>query len=578
MVFKFIDDVIQNLTLNLEVLTKDSNLYSTILYQHRGTFAAGAAKFGNETDCTNQFNSFFTLSKSENVSLALTPEYSCPWNSIDWLLSNESRWPNAGKLWTICCESITPTEVNALLAKFNNDQIHLVVDNTAFNNGTGVLLDPLCYVFKAQVNGVNKLLVVMQFKTQHMGVWENNAEQAKYIWGNDIYILRNSVNSIYLFTNICSEAIEFKINEAFQEQVHNRWDHNPYIILNPQMNPQPTHDAFKIFRKTILNYDLKDIISLNWGAGTMLLGKADPLIPYSKSSVIIKSDQVEYTNEARFVINHKKGLYYILRKPNVQVNYLHPKTDTFIISNNKPSAAGVNGALVRRIGPTVLKVFQWNDGIGNFSELASVEDDFVFFLNSLHCANAICQDVNVSFIDKERLVNLSSGQVKAKKEDRRWHNIDKLESFLQDPDEVVKRFTYVHDDTSLIYRTQFVEVMDILNTQILPNGALFPEILSAFIGNFTEVMFFNNDGENYKYNLATIDGTRKATVAYIGRKDEAQAKRILEQLQGIFENGDQSKKMVVVWYKVDANNYAPICDPIPPKITDDTSIEPNSIF
>ena len=578
MIFKFIDDIIENLTLNLEALTKDSNLYSTLLYQHRGTFASGAAIFGNETDCTNQFNSFFSLSKSENVSLALTPEYSCPWNSIDWLLSDESRWPNVGKLWTICCESITPAEVNAFQAKFNKDRIQVVVDTTTFNNGNGLLLDPLCYVFKAQVNGVNKLLVVMQFKTQHMGVWENNAEQAKYIWGNDIYILRNSVNSIYLFTNICSEAIEFKINEAFQEQVHNRWDHNPYIILNPQMNPQPTHDAFKNFRKSIFNYDLKDIISLNWGGGTMFPGKVDPLIPYSKSSVIIKSDQVEYTNEARFVNNHKKGLYYILRKPNIQVNYLHPKTDIFIISNHKPSAAGVNGALVRRIGPNVSKVFQWNDGTGNFSELASVEDDFVSFLNSLHCANAICHDVNVSFIDKERLVNLSSGQVKSKKEDRRWHNIDKLESFSQDPDEVVKRFTYVHDDTGLKHRTEFVEVMDILNTQILPNGAFFPENLSSFIENCTEVMFFNNDGENFKYNLATIDGTRKATVAYIGRKDEAQAKRILEQVQGIFENGDQSKKMVVVWYKVDANNYAPISDPFPPKVTDDTSIDPNSIF
>lgn len=578
MVLKFIDDIVQNLTLNLEVLTKDSNLYSTLLYQHRGTFAVGAATFGNETDCTNQFNSFLSLAKSENVSLALTPEYSCPWNSIDWLLSDENRWPNEGKLWAICCESITPVEINAFHAKFNNDNIQVIVDTSSFNNGNGVLLDPLCYFFKAQVNGVNRLLVVLQFKTQHMGVWENDMERAKYIWGNDIYVLRNSVNSIYLFTNICSEAIEFRINETFHNQVDHRWDHYPYIILNPQMNPQPTHDGFKNFRRLILSYDLKDIISLNWGAGTMFPGKPDPLIPYSKSSVIIKSDQVEYTSEARFINNHRKGLYYILRKPNIQVNYLHPKTDVLLITNQKPSAAGVNNALVRRIGPEVSKVFQWNNGTNNFDEIVSVEDDFVLFLNSLHCTNAVCQDINISFIDKERLINLSSGKVKAKKEDRRWHNIDKLESFLQETDEVVKRFTYVHDDTGLNHRTEYVEILDILNIKILPNGTLFPENLSSFIGNCTEVMFLNNDGENYKYNLATVDGSRKATVAYIGRKDEAQAKRTLTQLQKIFENGDQSKKLVVVWYKIDENTFAPICDPVPPKVTDDTSIDPNSIF
>ncbi|HMU05488.1 MAG TPA: hypothetical protein PJ990_17765, partial [Saprospiraceae bacterium] len=199
-------------------------------------------------------------------------------------------------------------------------------------------------------------------------------------------------------------------------------------------------------------------------------------------------------------------------------------------------------------------------------------------LNSLHCTNAVCHNLGISFIEKERLINLSSGQVKAKKEDRRWHNIDKLESFLQEADEVVKRFTYVHDDTGHAHREGYVEVLDILNLQILPNGAWFPTNLTSFIGNFTEVMFINNDGENYKYNLSTIDGTRKATVAYIGRKDEAQAKRTLVQLQRIFDNSDQAKKMVVVWYKVNANTFAPVCDLVPPKVTDDTSVDPNSIF
>lgn len=578
MTFKFINNVIQNLSLNLEVLTKDSNLYSTMLYQHRGTFAVGESAFGNESDCTNRFNAFLSLAKSENASLVLTPEYSCPWSSIDWLLSDEERWPNEGKLWAICCESITPDEINTFNSKFNNINIDVIYDSTCLNHGNGVLLDPLCYFFKAQVNGVNKLLVILQFKTQHMGVWTSAEEQQKYIWGNDIYILRNSENSIYLFTNICSEAIEFRINDAFQNEVQHRWDHNPYIILNPQMNPEPSHDAFKSFRKSILDYDLKDIISLNWGGGTMFPGKADPLIPFSKSSIIIKSDQVEYTSETRFINNHSKGLYYILRKPNIQVNYLHPKIDVMLITNHKPSAAGVNNALVRRTGPEVSKIFLWNDGNSNFDEKVTMEDDFVSFLNSLHCNNTVCQDLSVNFIDKERLVNLSSGQVKAKNEDRRWHNIDKLESFLQETDEVVKRFTYVHDETGLNHRTNYVEVMDILNTEILLTGALFPENLSSFIGNCTEVMFFNNDGDNYKYNLATNDGSRKATVAYIGRKDEAQAKRTLTQLQKIFEAGDQSKKMVVVWYKIDAINFAPVCDPLPPKVTDDTSTDPNSIF
>jgi len=574
--FKFIDNVVQNISLNLEILRVDSNLYSTLLYQHKGTFLVKDTSFGNDTDCSAQFNSFLNLAKSENVSLALTPEYSCPWESIDLVLSNEERWPNEGKLWAICCESITPDEIKEFLEKFETDNIIVIADTPALSNGNGVLLDPLCYIFRVEVGGVNKLLVIIQFKTQHMGVWENNVEQEKYIWGNDIFVLRNSVDSIYLFTMICSEAIEFKIDDSFKQQLDNRWNHNPYIILNPQMNPKPSHDGFKNFRNSILKYDLKDIISINWGSGTRCSEVSGSFIPFSKSSVIVKSDQVDYANEDNFVNNHIKGLYYVLRKPNIQINYLNPKIDVFLIRNQKPSAAGVNEALVKRAGPAAWKCFKWNGDICQFDEKESVEDGFIEFLKSLNFTNTVCNNEDISIIDKERLVNISSGLVKAKKQDRRWYNIDKLESFLQQSDESIKRFTYVHDESGREHRSKYVEIMDTLNSQILVTGTFFPKILSSFVDNCTEVMFIDSD--SYKYNLATSDGSRKATVAYVGRTEKAYAMRTLKRIQNIFEPNDQSKKMVVVWYKIGSNDFVPVVDLNQPTISDDTSKDPNSIF
>ena len=111
MKFKFIDTIINNLTINLEILTKDTNLYTSLLFQHKGNFIAEETRFGNIEDCKGKFNAFFTLAKSKKSSLAVTPEYSCPWNSIEWLLENEERLPNKSKLWAICCESITPLEI-----------------------------------------------------------------------------------------------------------------------------------------------------------------------------------------------------------------------------------------------------------------------------------------------------------------------------------------------------------------------------------------------------------------------------------------------------------------------------------
>lgn len=577
MEFKFINTIIENLVLNLEILEKDSNNYTMLLFQHKGVFSAGDHKFGNRTDCSIKFSAFIELAKTENASLALTPEYSCPWNSIIQIVRNQDKWPNNSKLWALCCESITPDEIRAFKQSYTDDNVLIHFDMDALNHGGGVLLDPICYVFKAKVNQIEKLIILVQFKTQHMGVWETPLERDKYIWGNEIYVLRNSSNSVYLFTNICSEAANFSVTDKFQNQLDNRWDENPYIVLSPQMNPKPSHDVFKTFRKTIISYVNKDIISLNWAGTTSLYGKQEQLIPLSKSSIVFRTSDVEFENETRFINNHKKGLYYVYKKPNAHAYYLNPYEEVFLIANQKPSSAGASSAMVRRTGPEVRKVFKWGFEEGTFAEIDKVEDGFINFLESLNCNNTTFRNVQISFIDKERLVNLSCGKASSKMDDKRWYKLDKLETFVQDENETIKRLTYVHDETSEDIRRDYIEFIDCLNNVIIPNEALFPDNLLAFRANCSEVMFLNRDGFNYKYNLVTNDGQHCATVAYIGRKDEASAFKTLRQLQDLFERKDQSKKLVVVWYKQNVTNIVPVCEELPPNVSDDSNDDSNSI-
>lgn len=577
MEFKFIDTVIENIVLNLEVLEKDTNNYTMLLFQHKGVFSVSGDKFGNETDCSAKFSAFIELAKAENASLALTPEYSCPWNSIVQVVQTQNKWPNNSKLWALCCESITPDEIRAFKQAHANTNVLIHFDEEVLNHGGGVLLDPICYIFKSQVNQVEKLIVLVQFKTQHMGVWEIPLERDKYIWGNEVYVLRNTVSSVYLFTNICSEAANFSVTDQFQEQLDNRWDENPYIILSPQMNPKPTHEVFKTYRKTIIAYVHKDVISLNWAGKTSFPGKEEPLIPLSKSSIIFKTSDIEFDNEERFINNHKKGLYYLNKKSNNHAYYLNPYEEVFLITNQKPSSAGANGAMIRRTGPEVRKVFRWDVENERFVEIDHIEDGFTTFLQSLNCKNAIFQNVQISFIDKERLVNLSCGKASAKKGDKRWYRLDKLETFVQDENETVKRLTYVHDESSEEIRRNYIDYIDCLNDVIIPDETLFPENLEAFKGNCSEVMFFNDGGYNYKYNLITTDGKNRATVAYIGRKDEGSALKTLRQIQSLFEKEDQSKKLVVVWYKENATDIKPICEQLPPNVNDDSTVDPNSI-
>ena len=69
MEYRFIDTIIENLVLNLEVLEKDTNNYTMLLLQHKGVFSVSDIKFGNATDCSAKFSRFLDLAKAENVSL-----------------------------------------------------------------------------------------------------------------------------------------------------------------------------------------------------------------------------------------------------------------------------------------------------------------------------------------------------------------------------------------------------------------------------------------------------------------------------------------------------------------------------
>ncbi|CAI8307416.1 MAG: Uncharacterised protein [Flavobacteriaceae bacterium] len=581
MEFKFIDNVINDLSIDLEVLTKDTNLYTTLLFQHKGSFIAEATRFGNNEDCTDKFNAFFTLAKSKNSSLALTPEYSCPWNSIEWLLENEERLPNQSKLWAICCESITPHEIRTFKENHENENTIVYFDENALNNGgAGVLLDPLCYVFKAEQNGINKIIILIQFKTVHMGVWGSPEERKKYIFGDNIYVLRNSPNSIFLFSNICSDATNFSISDRFQEQIDNRWDDNPYIILNPQMNPKPSHDYFVNFRKTILKYSNKDVITLNWAGKTMCPGKAEPLIELSKSSILFKTNDVEFDSDTRFINNHSKGLYYMHSKPKIHYYYLNPYAEVFLISNQKPSSAGANTALIRRTGPEAMNVYKWNGEDIDFDDINVLEDGFADFLDEYQCSNKIFLDSQINFIDKERLINLSLGNVTTKGDDKGWHKIDRLETFQVDANEKIKRLTYVYDELSLEDRKRYLDIIEDINSKILTDENLLPDSLSSFKNNCSEVMFFKKGTSyDYKYNLVTNDSKRKATIAYTGRNTKALARRTYDKLRNLFEEDKyQSRKMVVVWYKEGGSNIYNISATKKPDATDDSTDKPNSIF
>lgn len=566
MTFTFIDDILIDYTIDLEILRPNTTLYRTSLLQHKGVFHFNETFFGNHTDVTESFTTFFESAKENNSNLAITPEYSCPWNAVVQLLENMSIAPDTGNLWVLGCESISIEGINEIQAQYSgkNDIEIRFSDNIDAGN-TGVLLDPCCYIFKAEnPDSVEKLIVLVQFKTQHMGVWDSDLEQQKLIPGESVYILRNNADSINLLTIICSDALAFNGNEI-TNQHPGRWENLPYIILSIQMNPKPSHLGFRNFREGILRHNHKDVISLNWSSESRASFSETFFNKFSKSNILIRTEHIK--NEAQveqnlIKSNHNKGLYYALVKPNRHIFYLSPEIEFGVFRIRKPYAGPVNPALDRRRGPIMDLVCSYNNEENNFIEIEDIDDGFSAFLQSIGITSECLVGDGLDILDKERLINLSVGEIEVKNGNTQWQIINKLRSFLMEDSEIFRRYTVTFDEDGDEFRTTRLTKFEELNSNILRRPELFPDIIATFQNNCGEIMFFNDNGYNYQYNLISNDNQR-ATVAHIGNSSKGAAQILLKKLSELFPKEYRRNNRIVVWYKPNVNDYNAITTPVP---------------
>ena len=569
--YRFVDTLnigIENL--DLEALQFNSNAYSVLLYQHLGDFLPTPTKFGNSNNVEShrKFEAFIRLAKVENVSLAITPEYSCPWSVIRDILSNEEIQPSNGKLYAIGCESITRDELNTLENDFSNNERIIFFDKSVLNNN-GNFFDPLCYIFRNQ----NRLYLIIQFKTHHMGVWTNRIESDHYKDGREIYILRNNPDSVYLFSLICSEAMNFEINPQFLNDVNNQWIGKPYIILNPQLNPGPNSHDFRLFyEKILVDFEQKDLICLNWANGSTVNGS--PFIHFGRSGLFIKTHQIDFSSDVNFSANHLKGVYYLNNKRDIHSFYLCSYKPVFRIRCQKPITSGLPGVQLRKSEPIVEKVFDWVNNA--YKQIITIDDSLNAFLDSHNCPSLYLRRADVSCVDKERLIILSSGLVKSSKRIH-WHFVDNLFSYELDDTWAVKRATFLEDNEGDRYRIWYLESLSYLNVLLIKNEAYWPPILNLFRGNpIDEVKFMDGQSTSrYLYNF--FSGENRATVICLNYERRLLAPKVLNETRNIFQ--EQSRNRVVVWYKTSliGDNFDSITNEADLPITDLPVYDANSI-
>jgi hypothetical protein len=432
-------------------------------------------------------------------------------------------------------------------------------------------------VFKTTTNdGAPVIVCLVQFKTQHMGVWNTPIERDNYIKGEKLYVFRNAAESIYLFTLICSEAMVFEVSDAFLNSVDHRWSLTPYIILNPQLNPDSNHADFRQFRRKILQSEKKEIITLNWASGSSI--KVEDVVialdRFPGSGIYTDADGINFTKDDNFIQNHRRGLYYTFRKPKHHIYHLNGLKEIFHLQNLKPFQGNGASPLNQRSGPSMIDCYDL--AADNSTQSATqIDDGLISFLDSSRSPNAVLRGTILDSFEKERLITLSSGEIDPK-EDKLWFRVNRMRVCTVEDDGVVCRLTFAQDSQGNGVRRGLVDNLDGLNRIILTPAHL-PECLSFLDGNFTEVMFFQDTkGFHYNFNLVSADKQNKATGAFCGREDAAEAKRRFDKILILFSDSDQQRTRVVVWYEPAVGTIQSI---VPPKATirDDYSADARSI-
>lgn len=547
MEFKFISECLYQIGLdnpNLELLTPDAKLYSTLLFQpcgNIGTEDESGGKFVkniNRDESIKKFRSFFSLANKNDVDLAVTPEYSCPWEVINDLIKTND-FPKENKIWVIGCESINQNDLKEIINE--NDQIKWIYEDKLNTEEENKFFDPLFYFFKTTEfsSGELKNVIVIQFKTHQMG--GTDFETDNLIFGKYIYVFRNNVDSIHLATLICSDALNFDVTKLRPSL------HTPHLILHIQLNKEPFNPKFSKYRKDYYqNRSInKEFISLNWARNSKMDNEL--FSKYGGSAFYTKSDNLNLQDE-KICNNHKNGLYYS-NWGEVYASIFFFNYDEFVFEfeNTKVSQACAPVQNQNNTGPRMGKSYEWNDD--NWKIVENLNDGLCDFCSEIHDDFFQLLSGDLNPINIERLIALSIGEATYKD----WLHPKKLNSFQisgnDENSELNRRFTFFQDPDVKMKMEKTKSMMNFgkLCSYIIKNDGNFPNNFNDLKSNCSIKYKPGNDYENHLFNLYS-DEKPKASVAFIGQNTEQMANSIFNNMSGLF-NESHSGKRVVVWFE-----------------------------
>lgn len=219
--------------------------------------------------CCSDFHSdkaieFLKNAREKKVDIAITPEYSLPWDVLYNIFENRDLWPYSMKLWCLGMEGISYKQLLEFKQDLRDNVIIIVEDLDNLN--VNEFFSCISYMFVTK----DKLICLVQLKTTPASDEWANLESFGLSTGNTIYYFKEQQTNSYLFTYICADALNQKVFQA--NDIVKSGD---CIILHPQLNPKPLHGSFDQMRRSFLDYACNSIriLSVNWAQNTSIIVK-----------------------------------------------------------------------------------------------------------------------------------------------------------------------------------------------------------------------------------------------------------------------------------------------------------------
>lgn len=519
-------------SLNLDVLYPDASLYDLALFQPQCRIAVTDNSVKNsDLGEKKKHIDFFKLCVEKNISLAITPEYSTPWEALNSLL-DDGIFPSNGKLWVIGMESITRDEIDNF-RRTRSDNFKIYFEER--NGVNGNFLDPVCYLFQAEDANNNLFRVILiQFKTQAMG--GTDFEKNNLIKGQNIYILNNSSpQSISLATLICADTLAMNTSGTIDPIGAKT------LIIHIQLTPEPKNPRYATYRNLIFEAASEsEIICLNWAQNLILAGKKH--VNPAGSGFYFQSNDVNLSDE-RVNQNHIKGLYFtFLSRQRVTAYYLNYNEHIFLVRCTKPYQYHAAFGQRSKSGPIAQNTYSFNRD-GSIIENISTQDDFLKCVENHEGNLTFLSNLHATPIQIERLLELSLGKIQGTD----WQDLKKISYFKIDSDETIKRISYAQDTHQDTVANR---------TLAIRNFAVLASILESPLVDFPiQIKSLKTDsylGLKKKAphsNLIATDNSEFASVVYLGEVPTiSEVKLAHSKLVEVLGENIGSKRGII-WYR-----------------------------